>query len=155
MNNKRLLLASLLTLAVSGSVNEGYGSEDMNTTPEPRVDKMYMAFSQNVDESLGVNSGKIFVIDSVMSSRSKIDRGGSLTGAAAATTPTLDDLQSKTETKISTLGTYLGTYELTELTSGTAPTGTTTISFNGKIYYYTTPTNLDADKTKMLIICQV
>ncbi|MBP5352982.1 MAG: hypothetical protein J6Y91_04380, partial [Alphaproteobacteria bacterium] len=70
---------------------------------------------------------------------------------AAAPKPTLDDLQSKTEEKISILGTYLGTYALTELgSSETAPAGTTAISFNGKRYYYTTPTTLDADKTNML-----
>ena len=78
---------------------------------------------------------------------------GTITGAAAEIAPTLDSLQSKANTEVFPNGkAYFGTtYVLTELGEGkTAPSGTTTISYCGKQYYYTTPTTLTTEKANML-----
>ena len=76
-------------------------------------------------------------------------KGGQLTGAAA---PTLDTMKTDATEMLPTASTYFGaTYELTEITDPSMDlTGKTVVAFNGKRYYYDTPTTLTNEKANML-----
>ena len=81
-----------------------------------------------------------------------LSRKGIPTGYAGELKPTLDDMQSDAVTLLPTASTYFGTtYALTEITDPSMDlTGKTVVAFNGKRYYYTTPTTLSSEKADML-----
>ena len=78
-------------------------------------------------------------------------KGGQLTGAAAPT-PTLDGMQTEAANNaVPNAKTYFNIESPYVLTAGSSTATTdTNISYNGQIYHYTTPTNLDSVKAAML-----
>ena len=128
-------------------------SENSQVLKQIRNDKVSIAQDNNLSQTNGVlafNNVSARSLNVRNSNNSTITRmGGKLTGAAA---PTLDTMKTDAESVLPTASTYFGTtYALTEITNPSMDlTGKTVVAFNGKRYYYTTPTTLSSEKANML-----